>query len=115
MAFYLLEPISGELGKHLVNISISRRFYVSPTDNLKEEDLKKYGHLKSHCIIIEMDSTAQSSYMLSDGSYDECSKEIEKIYRKVKSNENIRRIINIVSPILGAIAGVILGYFMNGT
>ena len=109
MTFYLLEPISGQVGKHLINISISRRFYVSPTDKLKEEDIKKYGHLKSHCIIIEMDSNDQSSYMLLDGSYDECSKEIKKIYRKIKNNENIRRIINIVSPIIAAIAGAIAG------
>ena len=113
MTFYLLEPISGEVGKQLINISISRRFYVSPTDNLKEKNVKKYGHLKSHCIIIEMDYNGQSSYMHSDGSYDECSKEIKKIYRKLKSNENIRRIINIVSPIIGAIAGAIAIFFLN--
>ena len=52
--------MSGEVGKQIVNISISRRFYVSPTDKLKEENLKKYGHLKSHCIIIEMDYNGQS-------------------------------------------------------
>ncbi len=113
MTFYLLEPISGEVGKQLINISISRRFYVSPTDDLKEENPKRYGHLKSHCIIIEMDSNDQSSYILLDGSYDKCSKEMKKVYRKIKNNENIRRIINIVSPIIGAIAGAIAIFFLN--
>ena len=113
MTFYLLEPISGEVGKQLINISISRRFYVSPTDKLKKENPDRYGHLKSHCIIIEMDHNDGSSYMLLDGSDDECSKEMKKIYKKLKNNENIRRIINIVSPILGAIAGVIAGFLLN--
>lgn len=107
MTFYLLDPISGEIGKQLINISESRRFYVSPTDAIKKENPTKYGHLKPYCIVIEMDSNDQSSYILLDGSHDECSKEIKKIYRKVKSNENIRRIINIVSPIIGAIVGAI--------
>ena len=113
MEFYLLEPMSGEVGKQIVNISIPRRFYVSPTDKLKEENLKKYGHLKSHCIIIEMDHNGKSSYIHSHGSHHECSKEIKKIYRKLKNTENIRRIINIVSPILGAIAGAIAIFLLN--
>ena len=49
----------------------------------------------------------------SHGSYDECSKEIKKIYRKLKNTENIRRIINIVSPIIGAIAGAIAIFLLN--
>ena len=113
MTFYLLEPISGQVGKHLINISISRRFYVSPTDNIKKENPTKYGHLKPYCIVIEMDSNDQSSYIFSDGSQDECSKKIKKIYKKVKSNENVRRIINIVSPIIGAIVGAIAIFLLN--
>lgn len=113
MTFYLLEPISGEVGTHLINISISRRIYVSPTGRIKNENPTKYGHLKPYCIVIEMDSPDQSSYIFLDGSHDECSKEIKKIYRRVKSYENVRRIINIVSPVIGAIVGAIVIFFLN--
>ena len=61
-----------------------------------------------------MDFNDKSSYIHSDGSYDECSKVMQKIHRKLKSDENIRRIINLVSPIIGVIAGAIVTiFFLN--